>query len=159
MADSKRNRDEFSERHRTAFGVRTVRRSRGMSKEELAEKAGYEGAAIISAIENLSKDAAYGKIKDIANALDVSIEQIKCYGRMPVSKRGWPVLTDNQSIALYLVAPMFDVLNDDEIRQIIDICLVYCKSKQKAPAWKQMDFQKGKVERKETPEQSADKQE
>ena len=107
----------------------------------------------------MSKDAAYGKIKDIANALGVSIEQVKCYGKIPTYKSGWANLTDNQSIALYLVAPMFDVLNDDEIRQIIDICLVYCKSKQKAPAWKQMDFQKGKSERKEKPEQSADKQE
>lgn len=58
MAETKDEKWEQQKRRLMALAVRTVRRSRGMSKEELAEKAGYKDTGMITAIENASKDAA-----------------------------------------------------------------------------------------------------
>lgn len=141
MAESNDKRWEQQNRRRMALAVRTVRRSRGMSKEELAEKAGYKDTGMITALENASKDAAYDKVKDIANALDVSIDQLRCTGNIGTTANGKPRLTEAEKIAVYLIAPIIKDLPDDDIRQILDICLVYSRNKDKSPAWRQTAFQ------------------
>ena len=54
MAESNDKRWEQQNRRRMALAVRTVRRSRGMSKETLAERSGYKDTSMITAIENAS---------------------------------------------------------------------------------------------------------
>lgn len=54
MANSKAIR-EWNDRKRLALALTTIRKSRGYSKKELGEKAGYEGASMITAIEEAKK--------------------------------------------------------------------------------------------------------
>ena len=144
MAESNDKRWEQQNRRRMALAVRTVRRSRGMSKETLAERSGYKDTSMITAIENASKDAAYDKVKDIANALDVSIDQLRCSGNIGVTADGKPRLNEAEKIALYLVAPIIKDFSDDDLRQILDICLVFRRNKDKVPEWRQTSFQAGR---------------
>lgn len=150
MAETKDEKWEQQKRRLMALAVRTVRRSRGMSKEELAEKAGYKDTGMITAIENASKDAAYDKVKDIANALDVSIDQLRCSGNIGTTASGKPRLNEAEKIALYLIAPIIKDFTDDDVRQILDICLVFRRCKENVPEWRQTAFQaeKNKTEKK-----------
>lgn len=56
--------------------VKIIRKSKGMSVKELAEKSGYQSESAIIAIEN-GRTPSFEKTKDIANALGVSIAQLK----------------------------------------------------------------------------------
>ena len=129
---------EILNRKRLALFIRTIRRSRNMSKVQLAEKAGYD-VSMITAIENASKYPEDSKIKDLANALDISIDQLMGYGRIELTEKGWPSLTESERIALYLIEPMIRNMKDDDIRLLLDILLKICGTK--SPAWKQTDFQ------------------
>lgn len=131
-------------RRRLALFLRTIRRSRGLSRAELAEKAGYESQAIITAIESSSKNPDDSKVIDLANALDVSIEQLKGYGKIELTDKGWPKLSESEKIALYLVAPILRELNDEETRHLMDTGLLLLKAKGREPAWKKPVFSRDK---------------
>lgn len=47
-----------------------------MSQDELAKRTGYSGRGAISKIENGERDIANSKLKDIANALNVTVTQL-----------------------------------------------------------------------------------
>ena len=131
-------------RRRLALFVRTIRRSRGLSRAELAEKAGYESQAIITAIESANKNPDESKVIDLANALGVSIDLLKGYGKIDLTEKGWPKLSESEKIALYLVAPILRELNDEETRHLMDTGLLLLKAKGREPAWKKPLFTKDK---------------
>lgn len=130
---------ESMERKRLALSVSTIRKSRGMSRNELAEKAGYKSASAISSIENGSDSPSYEKVKDIANALEVSIAQLKLRGKIETDESGWPKFNESERIALYLFAPILKSLDEEDIRALLHTAVRFCE---KDPAWKQTDYQK-----------------
>lgn len=138
------NRISYRERKRLAIFLRAIRISRGYGKQQLAEKAGYESAQMVSGIENCTKAPSHVKIRDLANALDVSIEQLKGYGKIQVGNTGWPVLTEEERIGLYLFAPILRVLSDEDRTKLLDYALLLCRNKE--PEWRQTEYQKKKRE-------------
>ena len=140
---NKKSQQEWNDRKRLALALTTIRQSRGLTKEDLGKKAGYEGTAMITAIEEAKKNPEYSKVKDLANALDVSIEQLRCYGKISQTESGWPKLKESERIALYLFAPMFEVLGMDDIKSIADYALLKCRDR--TPAWRQTKYQKEKA--------------
>lgn len=138
MADRKAGR-EWNERKRIALAVSTIRESRGMTKEDLAKKAGYEGTGMITSIESATKNPEYGKVKDLANALDVSIAQIKLNSRIKVNDDGWADFSEGEKIGLHLFGPILDVLDLCEIKDIADYALLRCRDRK--PAWHQTETQ------------------
>ena len=131
-----------SDRKRMAIACRAIRESKGLSREELARMAGYETADMITAIENANRAPAYEKIKDLANALDVSIEQLKAYGKLEVSDKGWPKLSESDKIALYVFGPILKSFDHEETQELLKAALRICRNSGKKPAWKQTGYQK-----------------
>ena len=146
MADTNNYR-EFRDRQRMALFLRTIRKSKGMSKAELAEKAGYESASKITEIENGSRMPAYERIADLANALGVSIEQLKGFGRIEVSDKGYAKLRDHERIALYLLAPLIKGLPDEDLRYLMDTALLLRIKNGTSPDWGMTEYQKKKGEK------------
>ena len=146
MADTNNYR-EFRDRQRMALFLRTIRKSKGMSKAELAEKAGYESASKITEIENGSRMPAYERIADLANALGVSIEQLKGFGRIEVSDKGYAKLRDHERIALYLLAPLIKGLPDEDLRYLMDTALLLRIKNGTSPDWGMTEYQKKKDEK------------
>lgn len=132
---------EAMEKKRLALSVRTIRESRKMSRQELAGAAGYESSSMITSIENGTNSPSYDKVKDLANALGVTIAQLKCRGKIDTDPSGWPKLNESEKISLYLIAPMLKVLSDQDIEDILHITLKYCQASGKSPAWKQTEYQ------------------
>lgn len=141
MADTNNYR-EYRDRQRMALFLRTIRKSKGMSKAELAEKAGYESASKITEIENGSRMPAYERIADLANALGVSIEQLKGFGRIEVSDKGYAKLRDHERIALYLLAPLIRGLPDEDLRYLMDTALLLRIKNGTSPDWGMTEYQK-----------------
>lgn len=141
MADNSNYR-EYRDKQRMALFVRTIRKSRKMTRAALAEKAGYESTSKITEIENGSRLPAYERIADLANALDVSIEQLKGFGRIEVTEKGYAKLRDNERIALYLFAPVIKGLPDEDIRYLADTALLLCLKNGITPDWGQTEYQK-----------------
>ena len=54
--------------------IKEYRNNKGMSMQELADKAGYDSRASIFRIENGSQDIPHRKLQKIAGALDVDIK-------------------------------------------------------------------------------------
>ena len=77
MAEERRKQyQEQLKLKRFGLHLNTIRRSLGLSENEVAEKAGYKNGSFITAIENGTKAAEDSKVKDIANALGVSMSQL-----------------------------------------------------------------------------------
>lgn len=106
----------------------------------VAERAGYKNGAIITAIENGTKAAEDSKVKDIANALGVSISQLVGYRKIDISEKGWPKLTESEKTALFLFAPVIEVLNGQDTEHLIDYALLLCKAAGVTPAWKEPEY-------------------
>lgn len=53
-------------------GLRTLRKARGLSQDQLAEKSGVDRATI-STIETGARDAHVETLRKLANAMDVSV--------------------------------------------------------------------------------------
>lgn len=151
MADQKNTSFDALNRIRLAMHVRAIRESKGMTKQQLAERSGYD-PGMITAIESATRDPDSGKIKELANALDVSIEQLRGYGKIELTEKGWPKLSESEKTALYLIAPILKVLNEEDRWRLIDAGLILCKSEGKVPAWKQTEFQKNKSREEESRE-------
>lgn len=135
---------------RFALLLETVRRSKGMSKSQLAEAIGYESASAITAWENGTRDpnteTNRETVKSIANALGVAIPQLKGYGNLRVRDNGQPILTESERLALYLFAPIIKALDDESIRYLIDTGLLLCKASGKEPAWRETEYQRSRKE-------------
>lgn len=122
--------------------MQTLRRSAGLSEAELAERAGYKNSAQIVAIENGSSEPSFEKTKDIANALGVSINQLKAIGRVELTDAGWPKLSDAERLSLFIIAPMIKTLGEEDTRIVISIIDALCKRSGKSPKWDKTDYQK-----------------
>ena len=134
---------------RFGLHLNMIRRSLGLSENEVAEKAGYKNGAIITAIENGTKSVEDSKIKDIANALGVSISQLVGYRRIEISEKGWPRLTESEKTALFLFAPVIEVLDKEDFDRLIDYALLLCRRAEgKRPAWKEPEYKSKKEDRK-----------
>lgn len=121
--------------------IRVIRESKGITQEELATKAGYKNSAIIVAIEAGSTEPAYEKIKDIANALDVSIYQVKGSNKVRKAENGEVYYSDADVIALDLFAPIIKSLTDEELDKLLDYGLLLLKATGSKPKWKVPKFQ------------------
>lgn len=140
---SKREYAEKMKRKRLARNLRMIRKSLDMSEADLADKAGYKGSSFVVAIENESTEPSYEKLKDIANALDVTIPQLKGIGRKIETKEdGWPKISESERTALSLFAPVIEVLDDDELNDLINVTLMICKASGKVPKWKKPEYKK-----------------
>jgi len=141
MADQKKRSGHW-ERNRFALHLKTIRCSLGLSEQDLADRAGYKSGTMITTIENASKEAEDSKMKDLANALDVSIGQLKGYRKIEQSEKGWPILTEAEKTALFLFAPILEVLDDRDKERLIDAALILCKAAGKIPAWEKPPWKK-----------------
>lgn len=56
--------------------VRQMRKLKGMSMQELADKAGYDSKSSIFRIENGQNDISHRKLVQLANALGVSVKDL-----------------------------------------------------------------------------------
>lgn len=56
--------------------VKQLRKMKGMSMQELAEKAGYDSKSSIFRIENGQNDISHRKLVQLANALGVSVKEL-----------------------------------------------------------------------------------
>lgn len=129
--------------------IKTIRTSLRMSQEELAEKAGYKNSAIIVAIENGNNEPSYEKVKDIANALGVSIYQVRGQSRfrkVDNDKEGI-FYTDADVTALDLLSPLIYEMNGSELDKLLDYAIILLHAKGKKPHWKMSKFQMEKAER------------
>lgn len=141
MNIDKKEYAEKMKRKRLARNLNFIRRSQGLSEQELAEKVGYKNGSHIVSIENETGDPSYEKIRDIANALDVSIPQLKGTGRkIEMTNEGWPKLTESERTALTLFAPVLDALDEEGRRQLFDNTLLVLKGNGVVPKWKKADY-------------------
>lgn len=144
-----KEKKEFIERKkkaRLALNVSTIRRSKGMSQAELAEKAGYETKAGIVAIENGSRLPGTGKRdvkdKDIANALDISLDQLWGRKRVELTTNGLPKINDWERTGLTIFAPILKALSEERRKYLIETALMCLEADGVIPEWEQTEFQK-----------------
>lgn len=127
--------------------VRTIRESLKMSRESLAEKAGYKNSAIIVAIENGNNEPSYDKVKDIANALGVSIYQVKGQSRYRKVASDGIYYSEADVTALDLFSPLIEELDEDELAKLLDYAILLLHASGKQPHWKQTRYQKASAEK------------
>lgn len=146
MTDDKKKAYADQQRiKRLALNLRVIRTSLGMSEQELAEKAGYRSGTTITAIENGSTEPSYEKVKDLANALGVSIGQLRGLGKIETTEEGWPKLTEAERTAHFIFGPILKSLDADGIRYLIDTGLLVCRAKGVVPEWKKTEYQTKKA--------------
>lgn len=133
---------ELTQREKFALSIKTIRKSLDMTEEELAKKAGYKTPSYIIAIENGSSPIAYDKVKDIANALGVSLNQVYLRGKIKINEQGWPILSREEEIALHLFAPLIKNLPSDDIDYITKMLLICNQAENVMPEWNKTEFQK-----------------
>lgn len=122
-------------KQRIALHISTIRKSRGMSIAELAEKSGYE-PSMIRKLENANVLPARGKDKDLAKALDVSLDQL--WGRKRFREymdNGQPKLTENERTALTLYAPILKSLSRERRLRLMEYALTMLEAEGKVPEW------------------------
>lgn len=125
-----------------ALNLKTIRKSLNLSQEEVAAKVGYKNASKIAEIENGNGDPSFEKIKDIANALGVSIYQLKGNNKKRETN-GDPIFySEADLIALDLFSPILKVLDDAETEQLLDFALALTRAKDEKPRWKEPKFKK-----------------
>jgi len=125
----------YIRKQRLALHVSTIRRSRGMTVSELAEASGYE-PSMIRKIENGNILPAKGKDRALADALDISLDQL--WGR----RRKWefwddgnPKLNESEKTALFLYAPIIKALTAEGRSQLIDHALTLLRAQGTVPEW------------------------
>lgn len=142
---------ERKKKERLALNVSMIRRSKGMSQAELAEKAGYETKAGIVAIENGSRLPGTGKRdvkdKDIANALDISLDQLWGRKRIELSEKGYPKMNDWERTGLTIFAPILKALSEEKRSLLIETALMCLEADGVVPDWEQTEFQKRQKDR------------
>lgn len=141
MAEKQRSYNSQSRRKRFGRYLRIVRKSFGMSEQDLADGCGYKSGTMITGIENASRQIDDDKVKEIANALDVSIGQLMGYRKIELSEKGWAKLSESERTALFLFAPIIEVLDEEDTETLLHTALMFCKAKGETPAWeKKPDF-------------------
>lgn len=120
-----------------------------MSEQDTADACGYKSGTMITALENGSRQVDQDRVKEIANALGVSISQLLGFKKIELSEKGWPRLTESEKTALFLFAPMIEALSDSDIEYLLDTGLLLCKAKGTEPAWSEPEFMKNKKDEQE----------
>ena len=121
--------------------IKTIRKSLNVTQDELAKDAGYKNSAIIVAIENDNNEPAYDKVKDIANALGVSIYQVKGQNRYRKVKGEGIYYSDADITALDLFSPLITNMDAEDLDKLLDYAIVLLKASGKKPQWKKTKFQ------------------
>ena len=142
MESRKKSYQDSLKWKRLSLHLKTIRKSRGMSEQDAADACGYKSGTMITAIENGTRKVDQDKIKEIANALGVSISQLLGFKKIELSEKGWPKLTESEKTALFIFAPILEVLSDSDIDYLIDTGLLLCKASGKEPAWNEPEFMK-----------------
>ena len=122
-------------KQRIALHVSTIRKSKGMSVAELAEASGYE-PSMIRKIENANILPAKGKDKELADALDISLDQL--WGRKKFRKfweDGQPVLNESERTAFTLYAPILKALSVERRLMLMDYALTQLAAQGVVPEW------------------------
>lgn len=101
---------------------------------------------MITAIENETRRIDQDKVKELANALGVSISQLLGFKKIELSEKGWPRLTESEKTALFLFAPILQVLDDNDIEYLLDTGILLCKAKGIEPAWNEPEYKISKKE-------------
>ena len=135
---------ERMQKKRIARNLKAIRKSKHLTEMELAERSGYKSASVITGIENGSVMPSYEKIRDIATALNVSISQLKGTGKIELGKDGWPRLTESERTGIFLLAPIIQSLDDEQVDDLISYALLLCKAEGREPAWKKPAYEKRK---------------
>jgi len=131
---------------RLGLHLRTIRKSIGMSEQDVADRAGYKSGTMITAIENATRQVDDDKIKDIANALGISISQLLGYRKIDLTDKGWPKLNESEKTALLLFGPMLASLDEKETEYLLDTGILLCKAKGAVPEWKEPEYKTRKEE-------------
>lgn len=113
--------------------INIIRRSLGMSKEELASKSGYASSQVITGIENGNSEPSYDKIKDLSNALGVSIYQLK--GSKKLYNLKDRNLNQSDWLAITMFSPILNSMTEDEQNKLFDYALLLLKAENKKPLW------------------------
>ena len=87
--------------------VKELRLTKGLSREELAKRAGYQSASMIKSIEEGTKKPAFDKNLDLAKALGVSVNEL-------LGKK--KSLTKKEQIVLGGVAEYLEHLSEEDIK-------------------------------------------
>lgn len=135
------NNNKDQERTNIGRNIRTIRESLKMTQEELAEKAGYKNSAIIVAIENGNNEPAYEKVKDIANALGVSIYQVKGQSKFRKVTGDGIYYSEADLAALDLLSPLIYEMDGEELDRILDYAILVLHASGKKPHWKKTQYQ------------------
>ena len=133
-------------RERLALHINTIRRCKGLTEAELAEKAGYATKSGIVALENGSRLPGKGRNdvtdKDIANALDISLDQLWGRRRLEVTESSLPKISEVEKTALTLLAPMMKAMSKEGREDLITAALYIIKAEGAEVEWEQTEFQK-----------------
>ena len=136
-------------KERISLHVRTIRKSLGITVEELSSKCGYETKSGLIAIENGSRlpGESKGSITDktIANALNISLDQLWGRKRMTLSDKGYAKLSDSERTAVCLLAPMLKAMSPEGRDHLINEALLILKAENATPKWEQTEHQKEKT--------------
>lgn len=117
-----------------------------MSEQDTADACGYKSGTMITALENGTRQVDQDRVKEIANALGVSISQLLGFKKIELSEKGWPILTESEKTALFLFAPIIEVLSGEDLDYLLSTGLLICQARGTEPAWTEPDFMKKKKE-------------
>lgn len=121
--------------------IRAIRKELRLSQDDLATRAGYKNSAIIVAIENGNTEPSYEKIKDISNALGVSIYQVKGQEKFRKVTSDGIYYSEADAIALNLLSPLISEMTDSEIDKVLDYATLLLHANNKEANWKLAKFQ------------------
>ena len=122
-------------RQMLSLQVRVIRKSKGLSVSELADRAGYEPSTIRK-IENGTFLPEKGKDISLANALGVSLDQL--WGRKRFKDffdNGQPKLYETDKIALTLLAPLYKAMSREGRATLLDVAAALVKSENADIEW------------------------
>ena len=139
-----RNKDDWKKearKQRLSLQVSTIRRAKGISVSELAERAGYEPSTIRK-IENGNHLPDKDKDISLANALGISLNQLWGRRKFELYDNGQPKLTEMDKTALTLIAPMLKAMSKEGRARVIDIAITTLLAEGAEAAWEEYSRQK-----------------
>lgn len=126
-------------RRRLSLHISTIRKSKGLTVPEVAEKAGYE-PSMIRKLENGSILPAPGKDEELAQALGVSLDQL--WGRKTFKEfwgGGQPKLSESERTGLTLFAPIIKVLSPEKRIRLVEFALTLLEAQGVVPDWEKYE--------------------
>ena len=87
--------------------------------------------------------------KDIANALNISLDQLWGRKRIEVTESGLPKIGESEKTALTLLGPMLKAMSKEGRDHLIDTALLILKAEGADVKWEQTEYQKEAAKSKE----------